>query len=174
MSGRLIASSSRGSTFDNDSTYSELRYLAEVAAAGGETRRVDAWRQAFLRGLDYVFAAQYPNGGWPQIYPLAGSYHDDITFNDDAMIHLLTLLRDIHARKPRSAIDKRTTRHDGYTISQRKRKEVEESFGWGKVIGGLRKLHHRGHARVDFIFRFTHAAYNLVRIRTLTRAGVCA
>ena len=84
------------------------------------------------------------------------------------------IAQNIHARKPRSAIDKRTTRHDGYKISQRKRKVIEESFGWGKVIGGLSKLHHRGHARVDFVFRFTHAAYNLVRIRTLTRAGACA
>jgi PelA/Pel-15E family pectate lyase len=87
-------------TFDNDSTFSELRFLALVAAAGGEPARADAWRRSFLRGLDYIFAAQYPNGGWPQIYPLAGSYHDAITFNDDAMIHLLNLLREIHARNP--------------------------------------------------------------------------
>lgn len=84
------------------------------------------------------------------------------------------IAQNIHARKPRSAIDQRTTRHAGYDISQRKRKEVEESFGWGKVIGGLRKLHQRGRARVDFLFRFTHAVYNLVRIRTLSRARACA
>jgi hypothetical protein len=66
-------------------------------------------------------------------------------------------------------VDDRTTRHDGYAISQQKRKLVEESFGWGKVVGGLRKLRHRGQRRVDFVFRFVHAAYNLVRIRTLIR-----
>lgn len=77
--------------------------------------------------------------------------------------------QNIHARKPRSAVDDRTTRHDGYALSQQKRKLVEESFGWGKVVGGLRKLHHRGQRRVDFVFRFVHAAYNLVRIRTLIR-----
>ena len=58
-------------------------------------------------------------------------------------------------------------------MSQVKRKLVEEGFGWGKTIGCLRKLQHRGHAKVAWIFSFTNAAYNLVRIRTLIRAGVC-
>lgn len=82
-------------TFDNDSTIYELRYLALVNAAAGDTPRAHAWRAAFLRGLDYVFDAQYPNGGFPQVYPLAGWYHDAITFNDDAMVHILELLRAI-------------------------------------------------------------------------------
>lgn len=59
-------------------------------------------------------------------------------------------------------------------MSQLKRKLVEESFGWGKTIGGLRKLHHREREKVAWIFAFTNAAYNLVRIRTRIRAGVCA
>ena len=66
-----------------------------------------------------------------------------------------------------SAIDRRTTRHDGYAISQQKRKLVEEIFGWMKTIGLLRKLRHRGGPRVGWIFTFTAAAYNLVRMRTL-------
>ena len=80
--------------------------------------------------------------------------------------------QNIHARKSTSAIDDRTTRHAGYAISQVKRKLVEEAFGWGKTIGGLRKLHHRGHAKVRWLFAFTNAAYNLVRMRTLIRVGV--
>ena len=72
----------------------------------------------------------------------------------------------------RSAIDSRTTRHPGYPISQRARKKVEESFGWMKTVGLLRKLRHRGLKLVGWIFTFTAAAYNLVRIRNLvTRAG---
>lgn len=67
----------------------------------------------------------------------------------------------------RSAIDGRTTRHAGYAISQRKRKLVEQAFGWMKTIGGLRKLHHRGGARVEWIFTFTAAVYNIVRLRRL-------
>jgi transposase len=67
----------------------------------------------------------------------------------------------------RSAIDGRTTRHAGYAISQRKRKRIEEIFGWLKTVGGLRKLRHRGHERVDWMFTFTVAVYNLVRMRNL-------
>jgi len=66
-----------------------------------------------------------------------------------------------------SAIDGRTTRHAGYAISQRVRKRVEEIFGWMKTIGLLRKLRHRGEARVEWMFTFTAAAYNLVRARNL-------
>lgn len=80
--------------------------------------------------------------------------------------------RNIHERRATSAVDHRTTRHVGYEISQVKRKLVEEGFGWGKTIGGLRKLRHRGRAKVSWIFTFTNAAYNLVRMRTLIRVGV--
>jgi transposase len=66
-----------------------------------------------------------------------------------------------------SAIDRRTTRHDGYQISQRKRKRIEEVFGWMKTIGMLRKTRHRGLFKVAWVFTFTAAAYNLVRMRSL-------
>jgi transposase len=65
------------------------------------------------------------------------------------------------------AIDGRTTRHLGYARSQQLRKRIEEVFGWMKTVGLLRKLRHRGTARVNWVFLFTAAAYNLVRIRTL-------
>ncbi len=67
-----------------------------------------------------------------------------------------------------SAIDGRTTRHVGYLGSQQKRKRVEEIFGWLKTVGLLRKTRHRGERRVDWIFTFALAVYNLVRIRNLT------
>lgn len=86
-------------TFDNDSTIYELRFLALVALAAENEPRAAGWRDAFARGLGYIFAAQYPNGGWPQIYPLAGGYHDAITYNDDVMLHILELLRDTAGRK---------------------------------------------------------------------------
>jgi transposase len=75
-----------------------------------------------------------------------------------------------HRFRRRSTVDGRTTRHPGYAISQRKRKLVEEGFGWQKVVGLLRKLHHRGREKVAWIFAFTSAAYNLVRLRTLLAA----
>jgi len=70
-----------------------------------------------------------------------------------------------------SAIDGRTTRHPGDAISQRKRKCVEELFGWLKTVGLLRKVRHRGVARVGWMFTFAAAVYNLVRMRTLAAAA---
>ena len=71
-----------------------------------------------------------------------------------------------------SAIDARTTRHVGYELSQRARKRVEEIFGWLKTVGLMRKTRHRGRDRVNWMFVFATAVYNLVRIRKLleTRA----
>jgi len=71
-------------------------------------------------------------------------------------------------RRGGSAIDHRTTRHESYRISQRKRKRIEECFGWLKTIALLRKVRHRGLGKVDWVFAFACAAYNLVRIRKLT------
>ena len=76
------------------------------------------------------------------------------------------------AQKGPSALDGRTTRHAGYAISQRVRKRIEEIFGWMKTVGGLRKLRHRGGARVNWQFLFTAAVYNLVRLRNLQAHAV--
>jgi transposase len=75
-----------------------------------------------------------------------------------------------HARAGGSAIDARTTRHAGYKISQKKRKRIEECFGWLKTVAGLRKVRHRGVGKVAWIFTFACAAYNLVRMRNLGAA----
>lgn len=73
-------------------------------------------------------------------------------------------------RNRSSAIDQRTTRHEGYDISQRKRRRVEEIFGWLKTVGCLRKTRHRGRERVGWVYLFALAAYNLVRIERVMRA----
>jgi len=75
-------------TFDNGGTTEQLRFLAHVAAQ----RNVPRWRASFIAGIEYVLAAQFPNGCFPQVYPLVGSYHDAVTFNDDAMVHVLAVL----------------------------------------------------------------------------------
>jgi transposase len=75
-----------------------------------------------------------------------------------------------HTTGRSSAIDGRTTRHPGYAISQRKRKCVEEVLGWLKTVGLLRKVRHRGVARVGWLFTFAAAVYNVVRMRTLAVA----
>jgi transposase len=73
-----------------------------------------------------------------------------------------------------SAIDERTTRHGGYAISQRKRKRIEESFGWLKTIALMRKVRHRGIHKVRWIFTFAAAAYNLVRMKNLLASPIGA
>jgi PelA/Pel-15E family pectate lyase len=78
-------------TIDNGATTGQMRFLARVHEATGGVR----YRSAFLRGLDYLEHAQFPNGCWPQVYPLQGGYHDAATFNDDATVNVLRLLRDV-------------------------------------------------------------------------------
>ena len=76
-------------TIDNNGTTLPMHFLARVIQATGDARYV----QAFNRGFDYLIAAQYPNGGWPQFYPLRNGYWSRITFNDDAMVRVMRLLR---------------------------------------------------------------------------------
>ena len=84
-----------------------------------------------------------------------------------AGVRALGVTPHVATKASRGALDGRTTRHASYAVSQRRRKLVEEGFGWMKTIGGLRKLRHRGTARVAALFSFTCAAFNLVRLRTL-------
>jgi transposase len=74
------------------------------------------------------------------------------------------------SQKITSALDRRTTRHSGYELSLRARKRIEEIFGWMKTIGVMRKTRHRGKRRVGWMFTFTAAAYNLIRMRNLALA----
>jgi PelA/Pel-15E family pectate lyase len=83
----------RANTIDNDATTTPMAFLALVIDASDDAK----YKSSFERGLDYLFQSQYPNGGWPQFYPLRDGYYSRITFNDDAMVHVLTLLRDIAA-----------------------------------------------------------------------------
>ncbi len=83
-------------TQDNDATNTELHFLARMATAypGADG---DRFRKSFIRGVYYLLYAQYPNGGWPQVWPLEGGYHDAITFNDNAVTESATLLQAVAA-----------------------------------------------------------------------------
>jgi len=85
-------------TIDNGATTAELRYLAKVISALPEDQGT-RYRDAFSRGIDYLLAAQNPSGGWPQVWPLQGGYHDAITYNDGAMVNVMELLREVAATK---------------------------------------------------------------------------
>jgi PelA/Pel-15E family pectate lyase len=79
-------------TLDNDATTTEIQFLARIEDAA-------PYRPAILRGIEYLLAAQFPNGGWPQVWPLEGGYHDAITFNDGAITQTLKLLQDVAESK---------------------------------------------------------------------------
>ncbi|PZX48331.1 pectate lyase [Algoriphagus chordae] len=85
-----------GATFDNGATISELRFLANVYAQNQDPR----YKDSFEKGLNYIFIAQYDNGGWPQFFPVrTGSvaYSGHITYNDDAMVNTMKFLREIYS-----------------------------------------------------------------------------
>lgn len=103
------------STIDNGATCTEIRYLARVYLA----TRTKKYKDAALRGIGYLLRAQYPNGGWPQFWPRAKGYYTHITYNDNAMVNVMLLLRDVYeqrtpytdlpdsiARQARAAFDK--------------------------------------------------------------------
>jgi PelA/Pel-15E family pectate lyase len=78
-------------TIDNDATITEIRFLA-LAAAHQPADVAKACREAAERGMRYLLAAQFPNGGWPQVWPLQGGYHDAITLNDNAVVEVAELM----------------------------------------------------------------------------------
>ena len=96
----VLATRSRTDTsFDNGNLHSQVGYLARAFAAANEPE----WRDACLRGFDFILAAQYPNGGFPQQYPKAKDFHAYITFNDYVMIGCLNVLQDAAEGTPHFA-----------------------------------------------------------------------
>jgi PelA/Pel-15E family pectate lyase len=90
-------------TIDNDSTWMQIRFLAHVTTALLAAHRdADAGpiRASVERGVRYLLASEYPNGGWPQVWPLEGGYHDAITINDDAMTHAVEILHAVSEGSP--------------------------------------------------------------------------
>jgi PelA/Pel-15E family pectate lyase len=93
---KSVTGNETAATIDNGATFTQLEYLARVYTAQKQERH----REAFIKGIDYLLAAQYENGGWPQYYPLRKGYYTHITYNDNAMVGVLELLRDVARRKP--------------------------------------------------------------------------
>ena len=133
-----------------------LIVACELTAASGT-----AEREAGLR----LLARERRRRGRGRMSVAADRGYDTADFV--AGVRELRITPHVAAKNRYSAIDGRTTRHASYAVSQRRRKLVEEPFGWMKDVGGLRKLRHRGQAKVAALFTFTCAAYNLVRLRKL-------
>jgi len=82
--------------FDNSATTTEMRFLAKMYAGTGNR----LYKESFNSGLQFILDAQYDNGGWPMFYPLKKGYYTHITFNDDAIVNILRLLKEITEKKP--------------------------------------------------------------------------
>lgn len=99
----IKSKTAHNTTFDNRTTYSHIAYLSSAFSATGNEK----YKAAVLKGLDFILAAQYDNGGWPQYYPLEKGYSRYITFNDDVFAGIMKLLKNITDNKPAYAfIDK--------------------------------------------------------------------
>jgi PelA/Pel-15E family pectate lyase len=90
-------------TYDNSATYEEMRFLARAYNVAPDSR----YKEAVVRALDNILAAQYPNGGWPQYHPSGDGYPRYITFNDDAMVNIMYLLNDIAESNEFAFVDKK-------------------------------------------------------------------
>lgn len=86
-------------TLDNGATTTEMRFLGRVQAQLPGTEG-DVYRASIVKGVRYLLKAQYPNGGWPQVYPIEGGFHDGITFNDNAVAEASMILADVAEAKP--------------------------------------------------------------------------
>ncbi len=99
---QVVEKGGKANTIDNGATTLPITFLAQVANATGEPK----YRDAALRGVDYLLASQYANGGFPQFFPLRKGYYAHITYNDGAMINALTLLREVaEQRAPFAFVD---------------------------------------------------------------------
>ena len=103
-------------TFDNSTTYSQIACLANIYS----TTKLERFKAAVLRGIDYILSAQYKNGGWPQYYPLEKNYSKEITFNDDDITGIMVLFKNIKENKSEYSF-----------VDENRRKKVAVSFDKG-------------------------------------------
>ena len=106
------------STTDNGATTTQMKFLARLFQATGKKQ----YAKAFRRGVEYLLSGQYENGGWPQFWPVMRDYQIHITYNDDAMVNTMTLLRDIAEQK---------TPFEGKLTSKKLRRRCTEAFQKG-------------------------------------------
>jgi PelA/Pel-15E family pectate lyase len=112
----IQAKSVLNTTFDNGTSYTHVAALAQIYSSIGDER----YKNAALKGIDFILSAQYSNGGWPQYYPLENNYSRHITYNDGAMIGILQLLKDITDGKQQYAF-----------IDQKHREKIKKAYQKG-------------------------------------------
>jgi len=154
---------------------SKLAYLGHVMMDNRHGIAIDTMLTEANGGAEreaaLAMAAHLP-GGRKRITLGADKGYDTLDFVQNLRQHFVTPHVAQNTSGRRSRIDERTTRHDGYRQSQKKRKLVEQVFGWIKTTAGLRQTKHRGRERVSWMFTFAAAAYNLVRMRNIMEAAL--
>ncbi len=160
------AKSKKDSTLDNGATHKQIRYLAKVYYA----TRLKRFREALLRGIDYLLEAQYANGGWPQLYSRQGhsGYSRYITFNDGAMIGAMSVLRDITEKKPEYAFVDKARRQKA---EKAVRKGIECILKCQIVVDGKKTAWCAQHDEKTFIARKARS-YELPSISGSESVGV--
>jgi hypothetical protein len=153
---------------------SKLAYLGHALAENRHGLVVNA-------SLTQATGTAERDAAWPLITghkPGAGQVtlggdkgYDAAAFVADCRAHNVTPHVAQNTNGRRSAIDARTTRHAGYGLSQKRRKMIEEAFGWAKTIGGLARPMRRGTGRMAYAFTFAMAAYDLIRLPKLLQAA---
>lgn len=116
-------------TFDNSTTHSQVACLANIYTSTGLNR----YKAAALKGIDYIFSAQYKNGGWPQYYPLEENYSRHITFNDDAITGIMRVLKDIKESRPQYSF-----------VDDERRKKAAHAFEKGLECILLTQINDKG------------------------------
>jgi PelA/Pel-15E family pectate lyase len=81
---------------DNDATTTEMKFMAKMY----NKTKTESYKSSFNKGLNFILESQYDNGGWPMFWPLRKGYYTHITYNDNAIVNILTLLRDVYEKKP--------------------------------------------------------------------------
>ena len=149
-------------TIDNSSTTEELHFLALLDDARPDAR----YREAYARGVRYLLDAQMPSGCWPQVFPLQGGYHDAATFNDDAIVHVAQLLREIAAGQPAFVAD--TLRRAAAVAEQR---AVECMLDAQVVLHGRPTVWGQQHDPVT-LYPTSARSYELASLTGYESAGV--
>ncbi len=132
------------STIDNGATYTQLSFLARVYTKQPQ----DRLRESFLKGFDFLLKAQYPNGGWPQFYPDLAGYYKHITYNDDAMVGVMKLLRDVAAVRPNYAFVDKARRARAASAVE---KGIDCILKTQVVVNGRRTVWCAQHDEVTFV-----------------------
>ncbi len=159
-------------TIDNRATYSQVRYLAKITTASltksTPPTNFEKHKAAFYKGLEYLLGMQYANGGFPQFYPLKAGYYTHITYNDDAMIGVLTLLDDIAKKKPDYLfIDENTRARAERAV----KKGIEAILKTQVVVKGRKTVWCAQHDEVTFA-PAPARAYELVSLSGYESAGI--